>query len=48
MKTKFAKIPGFTFLWRLGFVRWRLILVCPQCGVCFMSPIWRLEFCGGS
>ena len=32
----------------LNFVRWHLIFVGPQCGTCFMSSLWRLEFLGGT
>jgi hypothetical protein len=42
-----AQIPGARSPWRLNFVRWRLIFVCPQCGTCCLSPFWRLEFSGG-
>jgi len=36
-----ARSPG-----RLIFVLWRLIYVGRQDGMCFISPFWRLEFCG--
>ena len=32
---------------RLNFVRWCLISVAPQYGICFMSSFWRLTFWGG-
>ena len=28
---------------RLKFVRCGLVFVGPQCGTCFISPVWRLE-----
>jgi hypothetical protein len=24
------------------------VFMVPQYGICFMSPYWRIEFCGGS
>lgn len=43
-----AVIPGARSPWPLNLVPWHLIYVGPQGGILFMSPLWRLEFSGGS
>jgi hypothetical protein len=39
-----AQIPVVRSSGQVNFVRWRLIFVGPQHGICFMSPFWGLEF----
>lgn len=42
-----AQIPGATSSGLLNFVRWRIILLSPQCGANCMSHFWRMEFWTG-
>lgn len=46
--TSGAQIPSARSPWRLKFVRWRQMLVAPDCRTSFVSPIWRPEFWDGS
>jgi len=44
--TRGAQIPCTRSAWRLNFVQWHQVVMGPQCGTCFTSSIWRLEFWG--
>ena len=43
-----TQIPDTKLPWRLHIVRWRQIFVGSQHGTCFVSPVWHLNFGGGS
>jgi len=44
MMARIAQIPDDRLPGQLNFVLWHWTFVGSQCGICFMSPFWHLEF----